>query len=73
MMSIHSLRTFIILGILVSPSLGKLYTDFSQLTKTTYDYVVVGGMKPLLVNSSVADGMHISSWYCRKRSSSAPL
>lgn len=36
----------LVLFFLASPSLGTLYTDFSQLKRTTYDYIVVGGKYP---------------------------
>lgn len=34
---------WVIASSFILPSLGKLYNNPSQLTKTTYDYIVVGG------------------------------
>ncbi|RDB27672.1 Pyranose dehydrogenase 3 [Hypsizygus marmoreus] len=38
-----ALYHWVALAALISPSLGKLYQNPSQLTKTRYDYIVIGG------------------------------
>lgn len=38
-----SLTQWVIASTFVLPSLAKLYNNPSELTKTTYDYIVVGG------------------------------
>lgn len=40
---ISSTLPWVVASTFIVPSLGKLYTSPSQLTKTTYDYIVVGG------------------------------
>lgn len=54
-MSIRSLRHLLFVAALASPSFGKIYTDFSQLTKTTYDYVIVGGKQVYLSRYQCTD------------------
>lgn len=41
-----ALYQWVVLAAVVSPSLAKLYTNPSQLTKTNYDYIVIGGKLP---------------------------
>lgn len=38
-----SLYQYALLATCISPSFATLFTDPSQLTKSTYDYVIVGG------------------------------
>jgi len=42
-MFIQALLHWAIVAIYISPTFAKLYTSPDQLTKTTYDYIVIGG------------------------------
>ena len=41
-MSIRGLTSFVWAALLVSSSLGALYTDFADLPRTTYDFIIIG-------------------------------
>jgi len=41
-MKFQSLLQWVILSTVVAPSLAAIYTSPSQLTKKTYDYIIIG-------------------------------
>jgi hypothetical protein len=40
---LSSTLPWVVASTLIVPSLGKLYNSPSELTKTTYDFIVIGG------------------------------
>ena len=53
-MFLQALLHWAIAAIYFSPAYGKLYTSPDKLTKTVYDYIVIGGENPMFETCFVA-------------------
>lgn len=64
MKSVSLLSSFVASALFFSRSLAVTLTDASQLTTTTYDYVIVGGMHFSVVSGLCLIGNSWECWAC---------